>query len=234
MFGWMQRKMRGSGEMAGFSGAMAGFLITGQGGFVSGTHVASNRGWRAVEVLCVGDKVLTFDSGMQVIVDIQRETLVSPQRLNPQAQWPVLVPRGAMGNRREMWLMPEQGMLVESDAASDALGDPFAVVPARALAGLGGIRIAGSADQLRITTLAFAGDEVIYVEGGMLAHCPRPLCILTDLPEAECPLYNVLDMPASRRLVHGLIARGDSPVFVCDPEEIAHIGATRRARPCFA
>ena len=41
----------------------AGMVITGQSGLVSGTHVASNMGWRAVEALSLGDLVLTFDHG---------------------------------------------------------------------------------------------------------------------------------------------------------------------------
>ena len=37
--------------MAETSAALDGLLITGQAGFLKGTHVASNLGWRAVETL---------------------------------------------------------------------------------------------------------------------------------------------------------------------------------------
>ena len=113
-----------------------GRLITGQSGLLAGTHVASNLGWRKVEALSVGDKVLTFDNAMQTVTGIQRETLwIGEQSQAHPDTLPVLVPRGALHNRCDMWLMPEQGLLIESDVTRDALGDPFAVVTAQALVG---------------------------------------------------------------------------------------------------
>ncbi len=233
MFDWNDNTVNVTPRVAEVSGAMDGLLITGQSGFVSGTHVASNLGWRAVGALSVGDKVLTFDHGMQTIVDIQRETLSAPEQALSPGQCPVLVPRGALNNRRDMWLMPDQGMLVESDAAIDTLGDPFAVVPARALKGLRGIRPVKSVDRLETTTLAFADDEVVYVEGGMLGFCPRPRDILTDTPATSGDLYDVLDMRAARFLVECLIDEDDGGALICNPDEIAGVVAYRErpARP---
>ena len=231
MFGWKKQKHHEMARRDQAGDTMGGCLITGHSGFISGTCVASNLGWRPVESLCVGDKVLTFDRGMQTIFDIQRETVNTPQDILPAAQRPVLVPAGAMQNRRDLWLMPEQGMLVESDQASDALGDPFAVVPAQSLTGLRGITMVTKADQLDTTTLAFGDDEVIYVEGGMLAYCPRPRCILTDDPEDSGGLYEVLEPRAARILVDCLIGEDNSAPFVCAPEEIAGIAEKKGARP---
>jgi len=233
MFGWKEKNKGAAARAAQVSGVLDGLLITGQSGFVDDTHVASNLGWRAVGQLSVGDKVLTFDHGMQTIVDIQRETLFAPEHALSPAQCPVLVPEGAMNNRTEMWLMPDQGMLVESDAAIDPLGDPFAVVPARALKGLRGIGSVKSMDRLDVTTLAFANDEVVYVEGGMLAHCPRPRNILTDAPVSGAELYDVLNMRAARFLVECLIDEDDGAALICDPDEIAGVVARkeRTARP---
>lgn len=227
MFEWKKNTTTITARVAETSGAMDGLLITGQSGFVAGTHVASNLGWRAVDALSVGDKVLTFDHGMQTITEIQRETLFAPEHALPSAQCPVLVPEGALNNRTDMWLMPDQGMLVESDAAIDALGDPFAVVPARALKGLRGIRTVAPTDRLDVTTLAFASDEVVYVEGGMLGFCPRPRCILTDAPVTGDELYDVLDMRAARFLVDCLIDEDDGAALICDPEEIAGVIASK-------
>lgn len=233
MFGWKDKKTAITARSAEVSGAMDGLLITGQCGFVSGTHVASNLGWRAVETLSVGDKVLTFDHGMQMIVDIQRETRFAPEAALAPAQCPILVPEDALNNRADIWLMPDQGMLVESDAAIDALGDPFAVVPARALKGLRGIRSAPPVDRLDITMLACANDEVVYVEGGMLAFCPRPRCILTDGRMAGEGLYDILDMRAARFLIECLIDEDDGSALICDPDEIAGVVGRqeRLARP---
>jgi len=238
MFGWKEKNTGVTARVAEVSGAMDGILITGQAGFVAGTHVASNLGWRAVDALSVGDKALTFDHGMQTIVDIQREHMfASKQALSP-AQCPVLVPAGAMNNRKDLWLMPDQGMLVESDAAIDALGDPFAVLPARALNGYRGIRSIEPSNQLNITTLAFANDEVVYVEGGLLAYCPRPRNFLTDMPVNGAELYDVLDTRAARFLVECLIDEDNGTALICDPDEIfdivAHRDRTARPAPMFS
>lgn len=214
MFGWNETNGRGAERMSEISGAMDGMLITGQAGFVGGTHVASNLGWRGVDALCAGDMVLTFDHGMQPIVDVRRE-FVSPGAELPRGQRPVLIPQGALNNRTDIWMMPEQGLMVESDAAIDALGDPFAVVPAQALIGFKGVRRADAADRLEVTTLAFARDEVIYVEGGMLAHCPRPRRILTDTAAPEVPLYDVLSLHDARFLVECLAEEEGLSGFAC-------------------
>lgn len=220
MFDWMKSKGQSPARFAEQSAVMDGFLITGQAGFVAGMKVASNRGWRAVEKLTVGDKALTFDHGMKTIVDIQREAFFIPEHKLSKRQSPLLVPKGVMNNRTDIWLMPDQGLLVESDAAMDALGDPFAVVPAHVLHGLKGIRRAAPGDRLNITTLAFAEDEVIYAEGGMLAYCPRPRCILTDGPTTDVPLYNILDEHRARFLVECMIEEDDTSALICDPEEV--------------
>lgn len=233
MFGWKEKKPTTAERSAQIGGAMDGMVITGQSGFVVGTHVASNIGWRAVEKLSVGNKVLTFDHGMQAVVDIQRETLLAPENAITRAKTPVLVPEGAMNNRKEMWLMPDQGMLIESESALDPMGDPFAVVPARSLKGLRGIKSAPSVDKIIVTMLAFANDEVVYVEGGMLAYCPRPRSILTDSPMASAGLYDVLGMRAARFLVECLIDDDNGAALICNPDEVAGINAfrDRTARP---
>lgn len=223
MFEWRDVTGHVARRASEASGAIDGMLITGQAGLVGGTRVASNLGWRAVDALCVGDSVLTFDHGMQRIADIQRETLW----MQDGGLRPLVIPHGAMYNRAEILLMPDQGLLVESDAAIDALGDPFAVIPARALEGFRGVRKAGPAERLDVTTLSFVLDEVIYVEGGMLAHCPRPRRIMMDADDEADVLYDVLDADAARSLVECLIDEDNLAGFTCDPDELDAMTARR-------
>ncbi len=206
MFGWIEKQERDIDGKRKASESLDGVLITGQTGFFAGTHVASNLGWRAVDALAVGDSVLTFDHGMQTIVDLRRETIELRNGLVPETQCPILIPLGVLNNRTDMWVMPDQGLLVESDAAMDALGDPFAVVPARALVGLGGIRHASPGDVLQVTTLSCSSDEVVYVEGGMLAHCPRTRSLLMDDVQPCDHLYDVLGLNDARFLADCLAA----------------------------
>ncbi|MEM7317646.1 MAG: Hint domain-containing protein [Pseudomonadota bacterium] len=197
-----------------------GAMITGQSGFLSGTHVASNLGWRAVQDLAVGDSVLTFDHGMQPIIDIQRDSLYVSENTMSASSRPLRVPAGALYNRCPLWLMPDQGMLIESDATEDCMGDPFAVIPARLLKGVRGITCGFPCERLDITTIAFAQDEVVYVEGGMLAHCPHPEPIWTDDASGPPRLYDVVDGQAARFVADCLIAQDDIASLASDPKEL--------------
>ncbi|MEM7520995.1 MAG: hypothetical protein AAF307_08145, partial [Pseudomonadota bacterium] len=65
--------------------------------------------------------------------------------------------------------------------ACDAYGDPFAVIPAKALDGYRGIRRMTPRTQVEVITLIFDEEQVIYGEGGALLHCPRPVLSLNEL-----------------------------------------------------
>ncbi|SDC39428.1 Hint domain-containing protein [Ruegeria marina] len=213
--------------------AFEGLLITGQSGFLAGTCIASTLGWKPVEQLKVGDRVLTFDNAMQPIMDIQRERMIVPDT-GPSARYsPVRVPEGALFNRRDIWLMPEQGMLIECDAALDTHGDPYAVIPARYLRGFRGIAPDSLGSRFEVTTLAFRQDEVIYVEGGLLAYCPQPRQLLDVVGAGQPRTYEVLEGPAAQFLVNCLIDDDDIGALGCDPADVPGLpkGPVRPGRP---
>lgn len=225
MFGWM--KKNGNGRIDRATRRAAGhLLITGQSGFVGGINVASNLGWRPVDSLSVGDKVLTFDHGMREIVDIQREVLGMTGETARRVAC-VHVPQDALVNRRDLWLMPEQGLLLESNAVSDILGDPFAILPAKALDGFRGIEMAEPPTEIEVTTLAFRHDELIYVEGGMLAYCPRPRSFLVESPDDAPVLYRTLDFDIAQALIEDMNEQDNPMALVCDPEEICLVAMPR-------
>lgn len=227
MFDWAKRTM-GQIRVArrDTDDAVDSMLITGSSGFISGTHVVSNLGWRAVEELRVGDKVLSFDNGMQPIADIQRDVCHISDSMLYTVECPVLVPQGALRNRRPLWLMPEQGLLVESDMVMDDTGDPFAVVPAKALAGHRGIDLSSPAKEFVVTTLGFHQDEIIYVEGGMLAHCPAPRAV-TDAIDMSLQTYHLMNLKAAKFLI-ACHMDDDEPVgLTYHPEEIAAVLQSR-------
>ncbi|KIC17706.1 Hint domain-containing protein [Leisingera sp. ANG-Vp] len=181
-------------------------VSAGQGGFLAGTHVASNLGWREVEALAVGDKVLTFDHGMQPIVELQRETILPGEGELDPARCPLLVPRDALMNRVPLWLMPDQGVLLESELVEDAQGDPFAVVPACALEGYRGIRRMHPGAQLDLVTPRFAQDQVIYLEAGMLGFSAAPRNLMCGRVFSEESPYRVLPPEEARGLVLSMMA----------------------------
>ncbi|MGD9862344.1 MAG: Hint domain-containing protein [Pseudodonghicola sp.] len=194
-------------------GSLDGILITGLAGLVAGTRVATERGWRAVESLRVGDRVLSFDRGFQPLVDVQRDRVTMAERRRPGAQRPVRVPPGALGNTMPVWLMPDQGLLLESDTAQQILGEAFVVVPARALSGFARIAEAEAGPELDVVTLVFPRDEAVYVEGGLLAVCPRPQTPLEDsdaATEADGGYFAVQTLQTARYLVRAQLA-GEAP-----------------------
>lgn len=170
-------------------------------GLIAGTRVASNTGWRAVEALGVGDKVLTFDNGVQRIVDIQRKTLWPAGTEVTAPFWPVTVPVGALGNMHQIVLLPDQGVMLESEAASDPMGDPFAILPAQALEGLCGIYRQPPQHPVELITLFFADEEVIYVDGGLLVHCPRSIAMLHDAMSSAEALYAVMSLSKAQDIL---------------------------------
>lgn len=202
MFGWKTKEMnRRSPEM---TGAYDGGLATMTNGLMAGTHVASNLGWRAVEALAVGDSVLTFDNGMQQIAEVRRMVMWTDAPDTTAALWPVIVPVDALDNRVELTLLADQGVLVESDAASDMYGDPFAVVPAQALVGVRGIHRAAPQQQIELVVISFADEQVIYAEGGALIHCPVAKMALDYLLDGIAPAYDVLGLRDAAHLAECL------------------------------
>ncbi|MGR3759782.1 Hint domain-containing protein [Roseobacteraceae bacterium NS-SX3] len=181
---------------------------TGRGGLLAGTQLASGLGWRPAEALAAGDQVLTFDHGMQTVVEVQRETILVAEGELAPGQCPLLIPRDALGNRVEMWVMPDQGILLESELVADAQGDPFAVAPACTLEGYRGIRRVHPGARLELVMPRFARDEVIYLEAGLLGYAPAPRGLLEG--DAGKGLYHVLPPEEARGLVLGMIAEEEA------------------------
>ncbi len=171
-------------------------------GIVAGTLIATENGWRPVEQLAPGDKVQTFDNGMQIISDISAETLWDEGTVSLNDPLPVVMPAGALGNSQPIILLPHQGVLLESENACDAMGDPLAVVPSRVLVGINGIDTAPPRCDLVVYTLTFACDEVVYADGGLLLHCPNE-AMPADLLE-ESRLYDVKNLVEARQMLTDL------------------------------
>ncbi|WP_299201806.1 Hint domain-containing protein [uncultured Tateyamaria sp.] len=188
MFGWA--KTQAPRRMPESTAAWDGGVMTTRG-LLAGTRVATSMGWRAVDALAAGDLVLTFDAGLQPLVEVRRDIFWTADASVPSAYHSVLVPAGTLGNSADLELLPDQGVLVESDAACDAFGDPFAVLSAKSLEGYRGVRRMAPRTQIEIITLVFAGEQVVYAEGGALVHCPRHMMHLDELC-AAVPGYDVI------------------------------------------
>ena len=166
-------------------------------GLVAGTQVATQMGWRDVAAIAVGDLVLTFDGGMQMVAAVERQTFSTGGDLAPADTWPIFVPAEALGNRDDMFLLSQQSVMIEADAAEEVFGDPFAMIPALSLVGFRGITRVPPAEKIDLITLAFAQDEVVFVNTGALIFCPKSF----DILDAGLSSYNALPLEAAKALV---------------------------------
>lgn len=168
-----------------------------------GTRVAAKSGWRLVEELEIGEELLTFDNGYQRVAGVVRTPVWSDALQVADRALPVVVPTGALGNRDAIVLPPAQGVMLECDAVRDPMGDPFAILSARALEGFCGLARQPPPQPVDLISLQFATEEVIYVDGGLRLHCrPTPLP-----PQGSDPaelLYSVMPNAEARALLAGI------------------------------
>jgi len=142
-------------------------------GIAAGTLVATPKGWRAVETINPGDLVRTADGGMQAVEEVTRDLIWSDQMMNEPANWPLMVPAGALGNDTPLTLLPRQPVMAEKAGVQNIFGDPFAMIPVAALEGFRKITRMAPAERMEIITLQFAQDAVVPTNGGALLSCPR-------------------------------------------------------------
>lgn len=164
-------------------------------GIVAGTKVATAVGWRPVQAIIAGDQVLTFDNGLQTVIEVRRQTLFAESSIMPTDSWPLQVPAGSLGNRVTMHILPGQNVLIESDVAEEVYGDPFALIPAAALDGYNGISRVAPSTRIDVITLHFAQDQIVYANIGVLFMCPRAGDLMHDLFATPAPArYRALSM----------------------------------------
>ena len=143
-------------------------------GLFAGTLVAAETGWCPVERLSTGDRVCTFDDGLQVVRDVRTRLLWNGKSSEDPAPVVVEVPSGALANDRQLTLLPWQALLLECEKASDAMGDPYAMIPVAALEGVCSISRASVEKPMVIHSLVFDTDQAVYIDSGLIVHCQMP------------------------------------------------------------
>lgn len=156
------------------------------------TPIATPAGWRVAAELRPGDLVLCLDGPPQAVSLCHHATLTADL---PVSYWPLLVPAGALDNRTELRLLPEQTLLIEHDLADDLFGDPFALLPVLALDGWRGIIPCHPEGREAVVSLAFAAPQIIHAGRGVMLGCPgRPAAL-------RARTQPVLTMDQARHLI---------------------------------
>ncbi|WP_226779407.1 Hint domain-containing protein [Oceaniglobus trochenteri] len=190
-------------------------------GMVAGTQVATSMGWRPVEGVIPGDRVLTFDGGMQEVVAVERGHLWSSPTACPRHLWPLRVGKGVLGNRTETMLLPEQVVMIEADCAEDVLGDPFVLIPAAALAECAGVELVAMPREVDVITLRFADDQVVFANMGVLFFCPakRAVTEMIDMAHTTgAPAYAPLPLDQAEALLTLIETGADTALWGAMPE----------------
>ena len=193
--------------MAETSAASDGAALKTRGLLGSG-YVATAMGWRRVDALAAGDSVLTFDNGVRRVVEVRRDSFWIADMMAPASYSTIMVPAGALGNSLALELLPDQGVMIECDAACDAHGDPFAIVPAKALEGYRGITRISPPSRVEVFTLVFEEAQVVYTQGGALVHCPQAQVRLSDLGMQD-GVYSVEPLREAQFLVECMIVEDE-------------------------
>ncbi|MFK7879976.1 Hint domain-containing protein [Roseobacter sp.] len=170
-------------------------------GVAARTRIVTEHGWRPVETIVAGDRVQTFDNGLKSVLAVKRAVLWVDHLYATSPVWPVTIPAHAFGNGRDVILMPEQRLMLESERFSDALGDPYAVAPAEALLGVCGTYRDMPLKPIDLTTLFFADEEVVCADGGLLIHCPRKIDALSERAQPVETLYPQISLNEAREVL---------------------------------
>ncbi len=178
-------------------------------GIAAGTRIATHMGWRPVEGICVGDWVLTFDHGYQMVTAVTRGSFFSAAGRHPDSALPVRVPAGVLGNTAPMLLLADQAVMIECDVVEELFSDPFVLIPARLLAGWRGMARVPQERPVEVVTLHFEADEVVHGEGGALILCPADIPGVPGMDhvtgQAPAPRYQLLDPVRAEVLMEMLI-----------------------------
>jgi Ca2+-binding RTX toxin-like protein len=135
--------------------------------FTPGTMIATPRGEVPVELLRVGDKVITRDNGIEEVRWIGARHLEWAELgANPHLQ-PVLIRQGSLGNglpEQDMMVSPNHRMLVANDRTALYFAEHEVLVAAKHLVGMKGVH---SVTSMGTTYLHFMFDrhEVVLANG---------------------------------------------------------------------
>lgn len=155
-------------------------------GLIAGTLIETAAGWRRAELLRVGDHVQTYDGGLRQLRRVERSYYGADQ--GGYALEGILhVPGGALDNCEDLFVMPDQMLMITSEVAADLLGTSSVLMPASALIGYRGITRVVPKGLTEAITLGFDDEEVIYANSGLLAHCA------TGATNAASDFFTALD-----------------------------------------
>ncbi len=154
--------------------------------YATGTMIETPDGPRAVETLGAGDIVSTADGGAQEVLWASHRERALDDYADDEK--PVLIKAGALGDglpQQDLIVSPQHRILVgEADQLTDYFNTP-ALVPAKALVALPGIRHMRGKKEVVWHHFALRGHEVVLANGCCSESLLLGAMVLRGMTEAE-------------------------------------------------
>ena len=136
--------------------------------FTPGTLITTPRGQIPVEMLRVGDLVITADNGLQPIRWIGRKRMTGARLMAYPELRPVRIRKNAFGSglpERDMWVSPQHRMLVSSDRVMMDHGEREVLAPAKGLLNDYSITIDYGIRETEYIHILFDEHEIVFANG---------------------------------------------------------------------
>ncbi|MCP5087494.1 MAG: Hint domain-containing protein [Rhodobacteraceae bacterium] len=136
--------------------------------FTPGTMITTPRGQIPVELLRVGDLVITADNGLQAIRWIGRKRM-SGARLQAYPKLrPIRIRKNAFGDGlpdRDMWVSPQHRMLISSERTLLDHGEREVLAPAKGLLNDHSITVDYGVRETEYIHILFDRHEIVFANG---------------------------------------------------------------------
>lgn len=142
--------------------------------FTPGTLIATENGDVPVEDIRPGMMVHTVDNGLQPVRWVGAKTLGQVDLATHTNLRPVVIRKGAFGNRRKMLVSPQHGLMVSQE------GEDYLIRAKHAAQTLGGkyARIDKHCELVTYIHIMFDQHELIYAEGAVTeSFYPGPMAL---------------------------------------------------------
>ena len=142
--------------------------------FTPGTMIETAAGEVPVETIRPGDLVRTADAGFQPVRWIGARTLTARDLHDAPDMRPVILRKGAFGNRRKMRVSPQHGMILKTDDGERLIRAKHAAEY------LGGkvARVEKSCEHVTYIHIMFDDHQIIFAEGAATeAFYPGPVAL---------------------------------------------------------
>lgn len=138
--------------------------------FAEGTQIRAEKGICAIEVLRVGDRLVTRDHGLQTIRWIGKRALGAADLATCPKSQPIRIAMGALGDgipSRDLIVSPQHRIVIRSKIAMRMFDAQEVFVPAKHLLDLQGVTIAREMTTVTYYHLLCDDHEIVEADGAL-------------------------------------------------------------------